>query len=293
MLDEMDYRVASSVLNAADFGVPQLRERAIIIAGRDHTPRLPQATHFCPSDGEVNQQRRWITVREAIGDLPIPPLKSDTLGGGPVSLYLRHQASAYARALQSTDRFPHNHLTRHYQDSVINIIRQMQPGEDWDRASERMRDQYEELIADNGGKGRRRKIVYDNLIKQGLINEAFYKRYYWSAYTRLHWNQSALTITANANFLGSGRFTHPEQDRGITMREAARLQSFDDDFRFVTSIENERKQRIGVGMDMIGEAVPPLLSQAIASEIIQIIDEANAEAEGCSQQDVEAIKTAG
>ena len=93
----------------------------------------------------------------------------------------------------------------------------------------------------------------------------FLKRYYWSAYTRLAWNKPALTITANANFLGSGRFTHPNEDRGITMREAARLQSFDDSFTFYTA-DGPRgvTENIGTGLDMIGEAVPPLLGRAIA-----------------------------
>ena len=83
----------------------------------------------------------------------------------------------------------------------------------------------------------------------------------------------ALTITANANFLGSGRFSHPTELRGITMREAARLQSFDDDFRFVTSLINDNDTtRVGVGMDMIGEAVPPNLSQAIATHLASQLD---------------------
>ena len=58
------------------------------------------------------------------------------------------------------------------------------------------------------------------------------------------------------------------------MREAARLQSFDDDFRFITSSDNVRDtERIGVGMDMIGEAVPPLLAQAIAEHIANLLDQ--------------------
>ena len=115
------------------------------------------------------------------------------------------------------------------------------------------------------------------LIDNGVVNPAFYKAYYWSAYTRLAWDQPALTITANANFLGSGRFTHPDQDRGITMREAARLQSFDDDFRFITSADDlENTSRIGIGMDMIGEAVPPLLGRAIAVHIAKLLDQHNA-----------------
>jgi site-specific DNA-cytosine methylase len=104
---------------------------------------------------------------------------------------------------------------------------------------------------------------------------AFYRDYYWSAYTRLAWDRPALTITANANFLGSGRFTHPSADRGITMREAARLQSFDDDFRFITSDAGpDSTCKIGIGLDMIGEAVPPLLARAFAVKIAEQLDDA-------------------
>jgi site-specific DNA-cytosine methylase len=56
------------------------------------------------------------------------------------------------------------------------------------------------------------------------------------------------------------------------MREAARLQSFDDDFRLITSMNSEDGARIGVGMDMIGEAVPPHLSRAIALHIAAQLD---------------------
>lgn len=61
------------------------------------------------------------------------------------------------------------------------------------------------------------------------------------------------------------------------MREAARLQSFDDDFRFITSPNNPKDtERIGVGMDMIGEAVPPLLAKAIATHIAGLLDQEKA-----------------
>jgi site-specific DNA-cytosine methylase len=101
-------------------------------------------------------------------------------------------------------------------------------------------------------RGKDRETAIEELVKQGAINRKFFNRYYWSAYTRLAWNRPALTITANANFLGSGRFTHPVQHRGITMREAARLQSFEDDFKFVTSATDDSEtDATGIGLDMI------------------------------------------
>jgi site-specific DNA-cytosine methylase len=150
----------------------------------------------------------------------------------------------------------------------------MQPGETWDAASERMRQQYTPIIAEYATMDEDRDSLLQRLDKENIITAAFFRRYYWSAYTRLSWERPALTITANANFLGSGRFTHPEQQRGITMREAARLQSFDDDFRFITSPnDNESTTKIGIGLDMIGEAVSPLLAEAMARHIATWLDQ--------------------
>ena len=76
-------------------------------------------------------------------------------------------------------------------------------------------------------------------------------------YGRLSWSKPAITITHYARNPASGRFVHPEQHRGLSMREAARLQSFPDGFEFLGSADDVYRQ--------IGEAVPPLLSAAIAS----------------------------
>ncbi|MGV0905969.1 DNA cytosine methyltransferase [Mycobacterium novum] len=78
-------------------------------------------------------------------------------------------------------------------------------------------------------------------------------------YGRLYWDRPAITLTHYARNPASGRYTHPEQDRGLTMREAARLQSFPDGFRFEGKFDDVFRQ--------IGEAVPPLLSIAVARTV--------------------------
>ena len=274
MLEEMGYSVAVGVLNSADYGVPQLRERSFFLASRIGEVPLPEPTHANPEDVGAGERGLlpWTTVRDALGDLPAVALARETLGGKPATQYPKRKVSDYALLMRSANAFPFNHLTRSYSERIIDIVRQMQPGETWDSASERMRKRYEKLIAKRmriaPTKAGQRKRIKDALIKEGLINPVFYRRYYWSAYTRLAWDRPALTITANCNFLGSGRFTHPEEHRGITMREAARLQSFEDSFRFITSAKAEDDtSTIGMGMDMIGEAVPPLLGEAFARRI--------------------------
>ncbi len=272
---ELGYQVEVAVVNAADYGVPQLRERAIFIASSIGTASFPPATHADPSKPYLLTEGRqpWVTVADAIGDLPEPSLSEEVLGGRELDLY-EGLPSAYAASMRTSNFFPYNHITRPYRKSVLNIIKEMRPGQTWDAESERMRTRYTRAITELATKkGIPEKIARKLLEEAGEINPVFYKDYYWSAYTRLAWHAQALTITANANFLGSGRFSHPEALRGLTMREAARIQSFDDDFRFITSDNDDMDStRIGIGMDMIGEAVPPLLSQAIAVHLAAQLD---------------------
>ncbi len=276
LLRDMGYSTVVDKVNAADYGVPQLRERAIFLASRIGRVDFPEITHVDPSAPSIYSSHlpHWRTVRDAIYDLPFdPPLDEDSLAGQPLSAYNTHRPSDYAKHLRTLDVFPSNHLTRTYSGKVLSIVRQMKPGETWDDASKRIRAKYEKVVDRNLKRGESEAKARDRLIKEKVLNAAFYRRYYWSAYTRLDWDRPALTITANSNFLGSGRFTHPDRDRGITMREAARLQSFDDDFRFITDSEDDRDtENIGIGLDMIGEAVPPLLGTAFASKIAQALE---------------------
>jgi DNA-cytosine methyltransferase len=272
---DLGYSVAVAVVNCADYGVPQLRERAVFIASSIGPASFPKTTHADPKNAALLKEGRlpWVTVRDAIGDLPAPPLDKDVLGGGDLAAY-GSDPSSFAEAMRSKTAFPFNHITRSYQKSVLDIIKHMRPGRTWDAESERMRTKYARAIAKHAkAKGVSEERARVDLELAGVINPVFYRDYYWSAYTRLAWDSPALTITANANFLGSGRFSHPTELRGITMREAARLQSFDDDFRFITSMNDDNDTtRIGIGMDMIGEAVPPNLSQAIASHLASQLD---------------------
>ena len=268
--DEMGYSVDIDILNSANYGVPQLRERLIILASRLTKASLPPETH--EEVPQSSEKHRWVNVEDAIADLPTPPLSLDEYGGGSLDLYNK-SASAYAKALHSDYSFPHNHVRLLYSPRILGIITEMRPGYTWDDESARMRNVYHGLVEAERRPHESSDATRKRLIRDGRINVAFFKDYYWSAYTRLDWARPALTITANANFLGSGRFTHPLEDRGITMREAARLQSFEDDYKFITSEDNLLETtRIGVGMDMIGEAVPPLLGKAIADHIVHLLE---------------------
>ena len=85
------------------------------------------------------------------------------------------------------------------------------------------------------------------------------RRYYSQAYTRLHRKGLARTITTNFHNPGSGRFLHYQLPRTLTVREAARLQGFGDDFVFIG--HPGRQERL------VGNAFPPLWAESIASHI--------------------------
>jgi site-specific DNA-cytosine methylase len=277
LLEEMGYETTVDVVNAANFGVPQLRERVIFIASRIGSIDFPLHTH---ADPESQVARRgtlppWRTVLDAISDLPFdPPIGRDTLAEAGSSAFRSVPVTEFAEDMRTNGTFPPNHVSRKYDKRVLSIVRHMKQGETWDDASRRMQAKYDKILGKHMRPHESRSAAIKRLAKEGLINPTFFKKYYWSAYTRLDWNRPALTITANANFLGSGRFTHPDRERGITMREAARLQSFDDSFTFMTSSsEHETVPKIGIGLDMIGEAVPPLLGEVFSRRIAKALQE--------------------
>jgi len=83
---------------------------------------------------------------------------------------------------------------------------------------------------------------------------------FYDVYGRLYWDRPSITVTHYARNPASGRYIHPDQDRGLTMREAALLQSFPEGFEFVGSFDSVFKQ--------IGEAVPPRLACAVAATVL-------------------------
>lgn len=90
-------------------------------------------------------------------------------------------------------------------------------------------------------------------------------RSYPAVYGRMEWDTSAPTITGQCYGFGNGRFGHPEQDRAISLREAALLQSFPIDYEFVPPDAPVRFTEVGL---MIGNAVPPRLAKAVGRAIV-------------------------
>jgi DNA (cytosine-5)-methyltransferase 1 len=90
-----------------------------------------------------------------------------------------------------------------------------------------------------------------------------------NVYARMRWDEPSPTITTLAYNFGTGRFGHPEQDRALTLREAANLQSFPSDYKFVAPEDPVQLAPLG---RLIGNAVPPGLAEAIGTAIVEHVE---------------------
>lgn len=121
-------------------------------------------------------------------------------------------------------------------------------------------------IAPNHSKSLVKKI---SIIPEGGANrhlppkKRFSENYFSQAYARLHRNEFAYTITGSFLNPGSGRFIHYNDIRALTIREAARLQSFDDSFVFHGTMSAQERH--------IGNAVPPVLAKALAEHLAKLL----------------------
>lgn len=194
------YKVQGRILNAANYGVPQQRKRAFVIGSRIGEPVFPKPTHRDPGKDptfETHGLPTWMTVREAIADLPPVPTGENW------------------------------HIGRNPTEKSLRRYRCVPPGGNrWDLPPELMPE------------------CWKRKTKGGT-----------DLFGRLWWNRPSVTIRTEFYKPEKGRYLHPEEDRPITHREAARLQGFDDDFLLVGA-------KIAVGIQ-IGNAVPPALAHQI------------------------------
>jgi DNA (cytosine-5)-methyltransferase 1 len=223
-LERAGYAVAHAVLNAADYGVPQRRRRAFFLAARDGIkPRFPMPTHAADcGDPDMFDMRSQVTVWDAISDLPSVPHD----GGAEKMAYASSPASAFQRLVRNGHAYVSNHRPRKLQPVQHARLKSLKPGQG--------RADLPEAIRPRSG--------------------------YSGAYGRLTEGMIAPTITRWVFHPGSGRWGHPRDTRVITIREAARLQSFPDDFVFVGTYTQQAGQ--------VGNAVPPLLARRIGEEIM-------------------------
>lgn len=217
-LRAIGYCLYHRVLNAVNYGVPQLRARAFIVGIKKRQGLRP---FEWPQESAIRT-----TVEEAISDLPV--LKS---GEGLSPIRLKSKAnSKYQHYLRDRkDNLLFNHVATRHSQTVLERL---------------------SMIPENGG-------------RDSLPLEHLTKSIYSGTWTRLRAGEPARTITTRFDTPSSGMFTLPTQDRCLTVREAARIQSFPDSFEFLGNKSNQMVQ--------VGNAVPPLLAKALATAIGNVI----------------------
>jgi DNA (cytosine-5)-methyltransferase 1 len=192
---------------------------------------------YCPRFGVPQHRRRLVMLASRIGPVrvpvgPLPPESyrtvRDTIG---------HLPTLEAGQTDPNDRL---HRARSYSETNLRRLRFSQPGGTWHDWPENLRAKCHQK-------------------KSGLS--------YKSVYSRMVWDEPSPTITTQAYSFGTGRFGHPEQDRSITPREAALLQTFPRRFRFVRPREEVFMSRVG---RLIGNAVPPRLAFFVGREIMRV-----------------------
>jgi len=218
LASQLGYSIEGQVLNAADFGVPQRRRRAIIIGARDGLVEWPDATHSDPSQisGSENPRPHWRTFRDAVQGLPLQP-----------------DGNCW-------------HRPRNPKASSIRRYKAV-PRDGGDRFQM-------QANLDRAGLGDLVPACWRN--KPTGTTDVF---------GRLWWDRPSLTIRTEFYKPEKGRYLHPSAHRPITVREAARLMSFSDEFFFpedqsMTSVARQ-----------IGNAVPPLLARRIAECVVRIL----------------------
>ena len=212
---KLGFHVEGKILNAADYGVPQTRRRAIVIGVREGATLWPEQTHFapgkCPPDAA-----KWRTFRDAVSGLPRKPNGKDW-----------HNA-----------RNPRPLSIERYQTI---------PGEGEGRFE----------LAE-----RAPEITPDCWLRKKTGST--------DVFGRLWWDRPAFTIRTEFFKPEKGRYLHPSEHRPITLREAARCMTFPDSPEFLFLAPGE--QSMTSVARQIGNAVPPRLATALATQLIRVLD---------------------
>lgn len=214
---QLGYRSDWAELKSEEYGVPQRRRRVFVLGNRiDRAITFPSRTHG-------NGGAPFITVRDAIGDLP-------RLENGAAEDYLPYPRSNEITSFQSQMRAANQlgeciqgNLVSRNSELVVHRYRYIKPGENWESIPEELMSNYRDR-----------------------------NRCHTGIYYRLPWDEPAKVI---GNFR-KNMLIHPEQDRGLSIREAARIQSFHDGYHFTGSIGFQQQQ--------VANAVPPLLAESVA-----------------------------
>ena len=224
-LEGLGYSVEAKILRAEEYGVPQERRRIVFIGNRIGLPiEFPSPTH---GPGLLP----FTTVEDAISDLP-----RLINGGGDdgIAIFASEARSAFQSELRGGSNGVRNHAAAKLASVNLERLKHIPQGGSW------------------------RDIPVD-LLPAGMKRAK--RSDHTKRYGRLSWTGMASTILTKCD-PHWGAYFHPDQNRTVTVREAARLQSFPDFFQFKGTRTEQYVQ--------VGNAVPPLLGRAIAQRIFEV-----------------------
>lgn len=230
---EAGYSLNLEKVYAQGYGVPQRRKRVLIVGNRlGHKFLFPEpVTRF---SGSIFRKGE-ITFTTAVGDLP--PAATDA--GAPLAFCEppRNELQAYLRGDART-------VTDHYSAALSEVqferVRGLQPGQT-------MKDLPEHLQHDSFRRRAFRRVMDGTPVEKRGGAPSGLKRFFN--------DEPSLTITSAA----TREFVHPTEDRLLTLRECARLQTFPDSFEFAGSAASRIQQ--------IGNAIPPILARSVGEHI--------------------------
>lgn len=232
------------ILNSANYGVPQIRKRVIIIGVRKDLSAEPEdiyasirKTHYDPEMDEKNKKglKKYVTVRDAIEELPF--LRPGQ-GCKEIPFSFTRNNEFLRKITPTSLKVLRDHVARNHNDMDIK--------------------RYEAMAKHNW--------TFQELLENCEELKHAKPRVFGNSYVVQCWDLPSKTIIAHL-YKDGNQFIHPDyrQGRTFTVREAARIQSFSDDFVFMGPRTEQYKQ--------IGNAVPPLLAEAIAKALKKYLGE--------------------
>jgi len=222
--DELGYTISCQVLNAVDYGVPENRERVFVVGVRKDLDI--KWKYPKPKTGVK------LTIKDAISDLP------EVAENEKVEQYIMPPQNDFQRLMRAGSERITEHYCGIYGDKIRTVIQNVKQGEG--------------------------KEDFNKLVAQGVIDKKYkLTSGYSNTYGRLVENQPSPTITNNLTAPSGLRCIHYSQNRALTPREGARIQTFPDWFQF--------KGGQGSVTTQIGNAVPPLMSLVLAKQIESLL----------------------